>query len=279
MTNLCTYAGISRQGFYKFNRVRVKREINEQMIVKLVKKIRNKHPRMGSRKLLRKLKVIFFKSGIRIGRDRFIEILRRNKLLIKRPRKWIRTTNSRHNFPVYKNIIKEMEISHSNQVWVGDITYIKTFEGNLYLSLIMDAFSRKIVGYKVNDTLEAEGCLESLEMAFKQLPSGISPIHHSDRGIQYCCKDYIAMLKSRNCLISMTEENHCYENSKAERVNGILKGEYFLGQKFLNKSIAKVSVKQAIWLYNNDRPHLSLEMKTPEMVHSNSKYWINKECN
>jgi len=266
---LCENVGISRQGFYKSIRARQHREFNEFRILETVMVERLKHPKMGCRKLYSKLKSLWISEGIEIGRDRFFDLLGRHDLLIKRRRNYCKTTNSKHSFRVYKNLIKDKEVMRPHQIWVSDLTYIKTYEGFLYLSLITDAYSRKIVGYEINKTLEASGCERALDMAIKQLPSGERPIHHSDQGIQYCCKEYIKKLKRKNFLISMTEENHCYENSKAERVNGILKDEYYLGSKFINKTIARAACKQAIYLYNTDRPHLSLHMRTPEMVHSN----------
>ena len=223
---------------------------------------------MGGRKLLYCLQNDMFLEGISIGRDRFFSLLRTHNLLVKRRCNRYKTTNSDHSFRVYSNLIKDREISHPHQVWVSDLTYIRTYEGFLYLSLITDAYSRKIVGYEVNDTLESIGCEKALDKALKQLPFDRNPIHHSDRGIQYCCKSYVKKLRKRRLTISMTEENHCYENAQAERVNGILKTEYYLNNKFLNKSTAKEACKQAIHLYNTDRPHLSLNMKVPEMVHN-----------
>jgi transposase InsO family protein len=138
------------------------------------------------------------------------------------------------------------------------------------MSLITDSYSRKIVGHEVSDNLESIGCVRALDMALSQLPSEKHPIHHSDRGIQYCSQIYTDRLKSRKLRISMTEENHCYENAQAERINGILKDEYYLGSKFPNKSMAKMACRQAVELYNSDRPHLSLRMLTPEAVHVGS---------
>lgn len=154
-----------------------------------------------------------------------------------------------------------------HQVWVSDLTYVRTAEGFMYLCLVMDAYSRKIVGVDMSDCLEAEGCLRALDMALKQLPAGASPIHHSDRGTQYCCKQYIAALQNRSCAISMTEFNHCYENAKAERLNGILKGEYGLDQTFRSKAQAMRAAQQAVILYNEHRPHMALDYRMPAQVH------------
>lgn len=276
---LCSQVGISRQGFYKAHREKIRQDLNELEIVEMVKLERFKHPMMGGRKLHSKLKSLLFNAGIEIGRDRFFKVLKKHNLLIKRRIRYCKTTNSNHSFRKYNNLIKDIEIIKPNQVWVSDLTYISTREGFLYLSLITDAYSRKIVGYEVNDTLESIGCEKALNKALKQLSFGERPIHHSDQGIQYCSKIYTNKLKSRNMLISMTEENHCYENAQAERVNGILKTEYYLGLKFDNKLLARRSCKQAIYLYNSDRPHLSLNMKTPSMVHSNFKARSIKELN
>jgi transposase InsO family protein len=221
---------------------------------------------MGCRKIHSKL-VVQMSEGNYIGRDRFFALLQRQGLLIKRRRNYCRTTNSRHGFQTYHNLLKDMTVTGPNQAWVSDITYIGTHEGNLYLSLVTDVFSRKVVGYDVNDTLEAVGCERTLRMAMRQLCEGEHPIHHSDRGLQYCSKAYVQQLQSKGLPISMTEENHCYENAQAERMNGILKHEYLLKEKFRDKHTARMACKQAISLYNTDRPHLALNMRTPEDVH------------
>ena len=158
-------------------------------------------------------------------------------------------------------------LTEPNQVWVCDITYIRVAKSFVYLALITDAFSRKIIAYNVGENLEAVGCMKALRLAIKDLPKGKYPIHHSDRGSQYCCHDYIKILTSRNLSVSMTEENHCYENSKAERVNGILKYEYHLRNTFNDLGGAKKAIKQAIYLYNNCRPHTALGYAFPSYVH------------
>jgi len=171
------------------------------------------------------------KAGVRIGRDRFFEVLDEQGLLLERLPKAPRTTNSRHSLPVFRNLLADMEPTGPNQAWVSDITYIRTDEGFLYLSLITDDWSRKIVGYHAGDTLETEGCLRALERAVNELVDDLFPLHHSDRGSQYCSHLYTGKLREYGLGISMTEENHCYENAKAEWVNGILKQEYGLGHK------------------------------------------------
>lgn len=181
-----------------------------------------------------------------------------------------RTTNSLHRFYKYKNIIKDVEVTRPNQVWVSDITYIRTIKGFCYLALVTDMYSRKIVGYNLSDSLELTGCVRALQIALKQSGKRSSLIHHSDRGIQYCSNIYTQILKKNNITISMTEDNHCYENAMAERVNGILKDEFYLDQTFTDVAHAKRATKNAINLYNQIRLHLSLNFKTPNYVHQNA---------
>ncbi|MFW6367225.1 MAG: IS3 family transposase [bacterium] len=207
------------------------------------------------------------REGVRCGRDRFYEVLKKHGLLVAPPPKSCRTTNSRHSMQMFPNRIKDMEITAANQVWVSDITYVRTEGSFVYLALITDAFSRKIVGYHCGDSLEAIGCISALDRALEDLPEYACPIHHSDRGCQYCCHDYVNRLTERGLGVSMTEINHCAENALAERVNGILKQEYAIGATFPNIEHARAAVEQAIWLYNNGRPHMSLNMKVPEQVH------------
>jgi transposase InsO family protein len=161
-----------------------------------------------------------------------------------------------------------LELTASHQALVSDITYIRTDIGFVYLALVMDAYSRKIVGYDCSDSLEAEGCLRALDQALKQLPAGRQVVHHSDRGSQYCCYAYVDKLKAAGVQVSMTEKNHCYENAQAERLNGILKYEYGLKETFKDKNQAYAAVVQAIDLYNTRRPHQALNYAIPAEVHS-----------
>lgn len=264
---LCERVGMSRQNYYAARRQRQRRQIDEELVVELVKEQRRAQPRIGSRKLLHMLQGELAEAGVRIGRDRFIELLGSRDLLVERKRVWPKTTNSRHSLPVFRNLLKEREPTAPNQVWVSDLTYIRTEEGYMYASLITDMYSRKIVGFHVGDSLESMGCQKALEMALEQLPSNRFPIHHSDRGCQYCCHEYVQMLKRRWLSISMTEENHCYENAMAERVNGILKQEYELDATLCTKEQAVKAFMQAVEQYNTKRPHLSLDYRTPEQVH------------
>ena len=264
---LCERVGLSRQAFYKGEKSRLRREVDEDAVVELVRQERALQPRLGARKLKVVIGPELARMGVSVGRDRLFEILREKDLLIEPTCGQPRTTDSRHFFYKYPNLQRCIEPSMPHQVLVGDLTYVRTEEGFLYLSLLTDGFSRKIVGHHANDTLEAEGCLETLKMALGQLSAGTNPIHHSDRGVQYCCREYIAMLDKRHIAISMTEVNHCYENAKAERVNGFLKQEYGLGRTFRTKALALEAIRQAILLYNERRPHQSLGYRIPAEVH------------
>lgn len=268
---LCNKTGMSRQNYYKGLTARKRREVDSDLVARLARAERAVQPRLGGKKLFVLLKPLLEEAGVRIGRDRFLENLRDEGLLLDPLPKSARTTNSRHSLPVFRNELAGMELSKPNQAWVSDITYIRTDEGFLYLSLITDAWSRKIVGFHGGDTLETEGCLLALGKAIEELPEGIFPMHHSDRGCQYCSHLYTDKLRSHGLGISMTEVMHCYENAKAERVNGILKQEYSLGGNFRSKEQAKKAIGQAIELYNTRRPHVSLNYRIPAEVHRNQE--------
>jgi len=202
-----------------------------------------------------------------VGRDTLFKVLREYNMLTLRKKTSARTTNSYHRFYKYSNIIKDIEVTKANQVWVSDITYIRTIKGFCYLALITDMHSRKIMGYDLSDSLELNRCVRALNKAIYQTKNIKNLIHHSERGIQYCSNLYTQILKRKKIDISMTEENHCYENAMAERVNGILKDEFYLDQTFANVAHAKRASKNAINLYNEIRLHLSLDYKTPNMVY------------
>jgi len=267
---VCDSYGMNRDAFYKFRKRAVRRKTVEEKVVALVQNQRREQPRIGSRKLHFTLQQQFINQEIKVGRDRLIQILRDNKMLIRKKKAYTKTTNSFHRFYKYKNLIKDMEITRPNQVWVADITYLRTQTGFCYLSLITDLYSRRIVGYHLNNTLELAGCLRAFKRALWQSQPGANVIHHSDRGIQYCSNQYVGELKKSGFQISMTEEKHCYENAVAERVNGILKDEFFLDQIFFNIEHAKKATKNAIKIYNAKRIHLSLHFKTPDYVFYNN---------
>ena len=264
---ICNAFDLKRDAYYKYQkRFAIKKQI-EQDVIGLVRESRRTLPREGTRKLMRSLKDEFHKYDLKVGRDQLFRILRDNRLLIRRKKYSSRTTNSYHRFYKHDNIIKDLEINRPNQVWASDITYIRTIKGFCYLALITDMYSRKIVGFDLSDSLELKGCVRALNKAIYNAKNIDRLIHHSDRGIQYCSNVYTQILKRKKIEISMTEENHCYENALAERVNGILKDEFYLDQTFTSVVQAKKAAKNAIKLYNSKRLHLSLDYRTPNYVH------------
>lgn len=222
---------------------------------------------MGTRKLHRMVNEQLKSEGIQIGRDRLFKLLQAQDLLIPRRKRGPQTTDSRHRLNKYGNLIRDLELTRPNQVYVSDITYVETLLGFCYLALITDAYSRKIVGYDLSRSLSVEGSLRALEMALAPLAGPIQLIHHSDRGLQYCSHAYVDLLRAHGVQISMTEERHVYENAKAERVNGILKSEFLLGEQLASFDVAEQLVKEAIQIYNEERLHLSLDYQTPAMIH------------
>jgi putative transposase len=259
---------MSRQNYYAQRRVRQRERVDAQLIEQLVQRERRVQTRIGGRKLHRVLAQELAEVGIELGRDRFFKVLRERGLLLE-PKAAAHpcTTQSRHYLPVFTNQIKGLEVKGANQVWVSDITYLRTVEGFLYLALITDKWSRKVVGHHCGDTLEAEGCLKALEAALQELPEQARPIHHSDRGSQYCCHEYVQRLTQRQLSVSMTEQDHCAENALAERMNGIFKQEYGLGAEFPTKADACRAVAQGVWLYNTKRLHTALGYRVPAQVH------------
>lgn len=262
------YFDYGRSSYYKSLSAEVDSRLQEDIVCQLVNELRRYQPNIGGKKLYYLLKEDLATLSEGIGRDKFFDILRRHGLLVKRKKKYVYTTDSFHHFRVYKNVLKNKSLTGSHQACVSDITYLRTRSGFVYLFLITDAYSRKIIGWSLSDSLAIEGGLEALNMAIKQCPNPAGLIHHSDRGIQYCCTDYVNLLKQHEITISMTEENHCYENAVAERVNGILKQEFLLDETFQDKSMAQRAVKEAIESYNTRRPHWSLNLFTPEQIHS-----------
>jgi transposase InsO family protein len=268
VSDICNISGYSRQAYYKRRNASYRRILMESIILDQVHVVRRRQPKIGARKLYFKIKPLLLDMGYKFGRDQLFDLLRRENMLIRRRRKYTKTTDSRHRFTKYCNLIRELEIKKPNQVYVADITYIRTLEGFCYLSLITDACSRKIVGYNLSRDLGISGCMKALKMALRHLPKGLDLIHHSDRGIQYCSYDYTDILQKNSVRISMTERDHVYENSLAERVNGILKDEFMLGETLASYKVAANMVKESIQIYNQERPHLSLNYKTPEQRHA-----------
>lgn len=263
---VCRRAGISRQGYYQGLRRRKVGKQAEQVVLELVRCKRSRHPRLGTRKLHHLLAPEFARHSIKIGRDKLFELLKQHSMLVPTRRsRGPRTTDGARTW--WKNILGQAAIEAPNQGWVADISYLHTLGGFCYMALISDVHSRKIVGWDVSESLELSGALRALNMALSHLPAGAAPIHHSDRGSQYRSKSYTQRLRDAGCTISMTEEDHCAENAQAERVNGILKGEYYLDMVFRDVRQAKQAVKTAIKLYNEERPHMSLNYQFPEQVH------------
>jgi transposase InsO family protein len=268
VSSLCRKLGVTRQNYYARRQQRQRRQVDGELVAGLVKRERQLQTRLGTRKLYHLLKDELKQAGVRIGRDRMFEELRKRDLLLAPiPAQYPHTTQSYHNLPVFGNLVKECVVKASNEVWVSDLSYLRTKEGFLYLALITDKYSRKIVGWHVGDTLEAVGCVRALDQALKDLPTHRKPIHHSDQGSQYCCHEYVKRLRAHGLAISMTESNHCAENALAERMNGILKQEYGLGAEFATKAQARQAVPQGVWLYNSKRPHTALGYRVPNEVH------------
>jgi len=228
---------------------------------------RKRLPKVGARKLHWLLHDELDRQGIHCGRDKLFTVLRTNNLLIKRRKRYVQTTDSRHWMKKYPNLVKDTHPSAPEEIWVSDITYVKTTEGYCYLSLITDAFSRKIVGYNIGDSLEAANAREALQMAVLNREHTSSLIHHSDRGYQYCSSEYVSFATKHNIRMSMTENSDPYENALAERMNRTLKEEFGLGLEISSKQLARLAVTEAVDLYNNYRPHLSLDYNTPQAVH------------
>ena len=269
ISKVCACFHLKRDAFYKYQKRWKRFKTVESQVIRLVKEERKEQPRVGTRKLHEALLPSFEAAHIKVGRNSLFNILRKNNMLVKRKKAYAKTTNSYHHFHKYNNLVKELEITKPNQVWVSDITYIRTVNGFCYLALITDMYSRKIIGYDISDSLELAGCLRALKKALWHAKPAAGLVHHSDRGVQYCSHMYVNELKKRGVKISMTEENHCYENAIAERVNGILKDEFYLDQCFFSTMHAKKATKSAIKIYNSKRLHLSLGYKTPNMVFRN----------
>lgn len=260
--------GKSRQAFHQMENRRTCESINGEILLVYVKELRRKQPRIGTRKLYSILQPIMQSNSIKMGRDKLFALLRQKELLVKRRRKHVRTTDSNHIFKKYPNLIKPYVPSGPEQIWVSDITYLSTEKGFVYLSLVTDQYSKEIMGYHVHPTLETDGPLEALKMALKARSYKENKlIHHSDRGIQYCCEKYIKVLEKNDIQISMSSRGNPYENAIAERVNGILKSEFYLDRFFVDLAQVKQVVEEVIKTYNTLRPHASCDYMTPQQAH------------
>lgn len=270
VSSLCRHLGYTRQAYYKAHKARTKQAVARDMVREKVNHLRVEHPRMGGRKLHHLLRKAMAQNGISLGRDRFFALLKDADLLVLKTRQVARTTDSRHNFGGAPDLLAggANKPTAPHQVWVSDITYLPTREGFLYCALITDAYSRKVVGFDLSENLLAEGSQRALGQAIRQMPEGTEDlIHHSDRGVQYCCGAYQQDLQRMKIRCSTTQDGNCYDNAMAERVNGILKGEYLFASHLMSKAQARQAARQAIKLYNTKRPHMSLGLATPEAVH------------
>jgi putative transposase len=273
LKTLCGLFGYSRQSFYRENENDFAENSIEPLIVEKARDYRKDNPALGCHKLYVIIKKLFDDTGAMPGRDAFIELLRKNNLMVQiKRRRHYKTTDSAHHYHKYPNLIKEIVPSRPNEIWVSDITYVETEDKVCYLSLITDAYSRKIVGWAVGATLETIYPLKALEMALATIDDETAKrlIHHSDRGCQYCSSAYVAALKKRGILISMTQSGDPLENAIAERANGILKNEWLHKMSILNLAHCQTELERIVLFYNTERPHMSIGMQTPEEAHAQS---------
>lgn len=269
LAKLCGWFGVTRQAYYQQSWRDICVQVEEDLVLQEVLAIRKCHRFMGTRKLCAMLEPFMLANGIKMGRDALFSLLADNNLLVRKRKRRVPTTQSHHWLKKHKNLLKDLTLTHPNMAWVSDITYWKISEHKYYyISLVTDAYSKKIVGYHVENTLESIETIQALQMALGGLDKHVQGlIHHSDRGVQYCHKDYVHLLLANGIGVSMTEHGDPLENAVAERVNGILKQEYLANVVIQNIQDAKLVLTNAVALYNQQRPHLSLGNFTPEYVH------------
>jgi transposase InsO family protein len=267
---LCWLLGLSRQAYYQNGWALSDLSVEQQLIVDQVQEIRKTHPVIGGRKLYFMLQPLLLENQIKVGRDALFDLLSARKLLVRRRRRRVNTTQSTHWFKKYPNLVKHWHPSGPNQLWVADITYVPTFEGFLYLSLITDAYSHKIMGYCMASNLEAVHTTKALEGALEECTEKDNLIHHSDRGFQYCSSQYVDLLNQHRIKISMTEGGDPLDNAVAERINGIIKNEYLAHCEITNTESAVALLDNIVHRYNQERPHQSINMLTPQLVHENN---------
>lgn len=274
---MCGLFGYTRQAWYDTKKRQSETQLSEVLVLQKAKELRKAHKKMGCEKMHGLMQPFLAEHGIKMGRDKFYFLITEHGLQVRRSKRKARTTNSNHLYKKYPNIVRDIELTSAGKLWVSDITYIRTVYGFAYLSLITDAYSKKIVGWCLWPDLTSTGALNALKMAVACEKKTDKLIHHSDRGIQYCCYDYVNFLKGSNIQISMTEQGDPYENAVAERVNGILKDEYDLYDTFADYNQAHEAVKIAVDKYNNKRPHRSCDMLTPAQAHKQTgvlkKHW------
>jgi transposase InsO family protein len=278
LERLCRLFGKSRGAIYDHQRRRSTERLEDDIILQHVHQIRQTLPRLGTRKLHFKLEPLLKEHGIQIGRDYLFALLTDHKLLIRRRKRKVITTNSRHWLHKYTNLTGELVVNRPEQLWVSDITYIRLVNQWGYLSLITDAYSHKIMGFCFRPDLSAQGCVDALQMALRgrDYPDN-ALIHHSDRGTQYCCSAYVGLLINHAIGISMTQNGDPRENAVAERVNGIIKEEFSLYESRLGWNATYERIKSSLRAYNEERPHDSCDRLTPEQAHQRQgvlkKWW------
>jgi putative transposase len=255
------------QAYHKHNKKALIKQVNEKFILEQIDIIRKQQPRCGGRKLFIELQSFFKQHNMSMGRDKFFDLLKRNKLLVRKTKRNVYTTNSKHHFYRYPNLAKGFTPLKAHELWVADITYIPLKERFAYLFLITDAYSRKIVGFHVSDDMKVSSAVVALKKALAQKPPETIVIHHSDRGIQYCSTEYVNLLQQHNAMISMTDNGDPLENAIAERMNGILKTE-FISSYYNTIDEASVHISRCITIYNYRRRHSSLNWQIPAEVHT-----------
>ena len=258
--------GFSAQAYHKKQKRNIQHLFKEQLILQQIDAIRKYQPRCGGRKLFIMLQPFFEQQKITMGRDIFFDLLRTNKLLVRRIKRSVHTTNSKHHFRRYPNLVKDFTPLKAHELWVADITYIPLKNRFAYLFLITEAYSRKIVGFHVSDDMKVSSATLALKKALAQKPVDTMVIHHSDRGIQYCSTAYVELLQQHHAHISMTQNGDPYENAIAERVNGILKSE-LISRYYDNIDVASIHIARCITIYNYRRRHSSLNWQIPHDVH------------
>lgn len=267
----CKLLGVSTQAYYKHGNTDLRKLADEAFCVEFIRRIRQKDRGIGGGKLWKMYRKEFGDDHS-VGYNRFYDIIEKYNLKVRKKKRRAKTTDSDHDLPLYPNMVKELIPLHPNQLWVSDITYMviylnaQTGEYDFcYLSLVTDYYTKEIIGWCVGETLEAKFAIEALNMALKRLGGNpaVDLIHHSDRGVQYASYDYTNLLKKHHIKISMTECGDPKENAVAERVNGIIKNELLMGMAFFSIEEVRKALKVAIDFYNNERPHMSLDWKTP----------------
>lgn len=266
---MCRFMSMSRQAWYQGERREQEQHSRAEAVTAFVHEVRRRQPCIGTRKLHHKMQESA-EMSVKVGRDKLFEMLRERHMLVKKPRAYHKTTQSHHHFRKHPNLLKlgpeQVKATAPEQVWVADITYLPTQQGISYVSLVTDAYSRKIVGYHVHDTLHAEEVAMALRVALSQRQSRQPLVHHSDRGVQYCSRHYQQLHEKHGLRCSMTDGYDCYQNALAERVNGILKTEFLLHRP-KDSADAVQMVRESVAIYNRERPHLALQYKTPDAVH------------